>query len=123
MEKVTQEIFKSGEKTFLTEKECLKYENRMNNDKLQKEIISFLISKGFEQKGKILTLTVFECKVHEFKFFDSDFYTYSLFPTNKHEHWVYKLNKQNQHIILTLSDINDFETFYNNILKIKTDEE
>ena len=31
MDKITQEIFKSGDKVFLTEKECLLYEKKDSN--------------------------------------------------------------------------------------------
>lgn len=47
MEKIKQEVYKSGDKTFLTESECLKYEHRIRISELSSKISEFLIGEGF----------------------------------------------------------------------------
>ncbi len=121
MEKITQEIFKSGDKIFLTEKECLKYENIVMNDNLRKEIIDFLVSEGFKQAGVRLNIITFGVWVHEFNFIGSDFFTYKKFYCSNNK-WNYILEPPKENITLSLCKIIDFKIFYNNILKLEKEE-
>lgn len=116
MEIITGELYKSGEKIFLNKKECLKYEENISNDTIQKELITFFIKEGFKKNDLRLSLTV-KKRVYEFRFLDSDTFIYSkYFITNSLLH--YTNEKAVENILIKLCNIEHFKIFYNHLLNI-----
>lgn len=112
MEKLNKEVFKSGNKIFLTERECISYENRLRNSKQSSEIINFLIEEGFIENlemHRVLTKKVNEFASYEFKFISDKIYMKKYTDTFK--------VKPEENFSFNLSDVEVFKMFYFEMLK------
>ena len=111
MEKITQEIFKSGNKLFLTEKECILYEKNIQDHKIAQNIINFLVEEGFVQsltdRAKCLSKKDIYFTTYQFLFISDVMFL------NK-----YTNEQKTETIKLNLCEIETFKKFYNEMLKI-----
>lgn len=120
MEKINQEVFKSGTKIFLTEKECLMYEKLLFNNKHSQDIIAFLLSEEYKQEVELGIKKLYKKDLHfttyEFKFISDTLYLnkYDI----KNELMSYSVNKPSETIKLWLCDLETFKVFYLNMLKV-----
>lgn len=114
MEKITQDIFKSGDKLFLTEKECLLYEKRVQDHKFAQDIITFLTEEGFVQslsdRAKRLSKKDLYFTTYEFLFI-SDLMFLNKYTTELK-------SKPEETIRLNLCEIETFKKFYSEMIKI-----
>jgi len=121
METSLQNVFKSGDMSFITEKECLNYEKRLKDHKYRKDIIEFLLKEGFTsnlesnvffKKDKYIT-------VYEFTFLSDILYLkkYKHASTN---YLYYKVvERAEEYIHLNLCNLETFKAFYDNMLGVK----
>ena len=103
METKTQVVYTSGSKVFLTEEECLHYENEM-------QIVDFLISKGYQGNGD-LGYDLFEGKSerpkHRFALIGNRIYYYDLLAL---------MESRGPKVTYRMCDSATFIAFYENML-------
>lgn len=120
MEKITQEIFKSGDKLYLTEKECLLYEKRVKDNKFAQAIITFLSEEGFVQslsdRAKRLSKKDLHFTTYEFLFISDVMYLNKYVSEN--ELMAYDVSIAKEKIKLQLCEIETFKMFYSEMIKI-----
>jgi hypothetical protein len=113
MEKINKEVFKSGNKLFLTERECINYENRIRNSKLSSEIINFLLEEGFVEMldmHRTLIKKVNEFTTYEFKLISDTIYIKKYTET-------FKVSPE-ESFSFNLCDVEVFKMFYFEMLKM-----
>ncbi len=99
MEKVIGELYKSGDKIFTTEEECLHYEKT-------KAIEDFLVTQGYEWVNGRMQKEKHKEMWHSFTLFAKRV-RYSLIQQ-------YQVGS-NEHLDFHLCDIDTFKTFYDNM--------
>ncbi len=118
MEKITTEVFKSGDKLFLTEKECLDYEKKCRVTELSNSIINFLTVEGFNKRFLSENDKYYK---HDGYFTTIEFlFVSDCFYINK---YIDKDNKVDEKMRFKLCSIELFKEFYNELLHIKNNED
>lgn len=113
MEKITQEVFRSGTQLFLTEAACLAYEKKIRDTKNVNDIINFLVEEGFSQSLADRAVRLKRADkyftTYEFLFISDSIYIY--------KHIEDKIGKPEERLMVYPAPIQTFKMFYFDMLQ------